>query len=333
MVSQLEQAKAAAEALVSMGVIQNERIEPNLFNFDKEDTSKSFLHHSDFSAEDPNEAATQESLTDFKVIHSLPLTEPPLYFEAEPGEDQAMPVTDDVSPSHYFSTGIRYPKFQKPWNNTDVPFKTFQSLLYWKSEEDEVKLTCKICDLALNKNCHIQNHLQEHLGSLSQNEENGGVQITCRKAENPVSEGTGTLKARAWRQFRPWYQCSFCSERLDSKQDLRKHLQAYHAANTKCESCGHDAFDVCEAILHRQTCYEVKKVKEWECRKCLEIFSIEEELKVSEISYLVFKKKYFKNYSRKLFVLYDRSTNFILAMLTLVMLVVKVYPKKQDSNN
>lgn len=282
MVSQLEQAKTAAEALVSMGLIQDE--ERGQIPLDEEDTGTLFLSLADKPVQkNSKETATNTKLNDSDVIEPLPLTESSESFEADPEEDQAIPVTDDASPSDYFSTGIRCPKFLRGWKETGFAFKTLQKSLYWKSEEGEVKLTCRLCNHIFDANCPIKNHLKEHLDSSchSQNKIDKSDQNSCETIGNR-EQGTNTLKSRFKRQFCPWYQCSFCSERLKSKHDLKEHLQAYHATNTKCESCGHEASDVCDAILHRQRCIEIRKARQWECHKCLEIFFTEEELKVCE---------------------------------------------------
>lgn len=275
MVSQLEQARTAAEALVSMDVIQNETTDQNPVKLDSMDIP---------IEKDLNDTMTSTVFNEAKLIESLPLTEPPEILETEQGEDQAMPITDDVSPSDHFSTGIRHPKFKQGCKGGGVVFNTFQHLVYWKFEEGQVKLTCKMCDHVLDGNCSTRNHLNEHIvsSSLCQNYNYMEEQTTSENIHK-LEQGANIQKSWTKGRFRPWYQCSFCSERLDSKTNLKMHLQACHAANTKCESCGHNASDVCEAILHRQTCTEIKKMREWECRKCLEIFTTEEELKKHQI--------------------------------------------------
>ncbi|KAJ1527486.1 hypothetical protein ONE63_007459 [Megalurothrips usitatus] len=264
-VSQVEQVRTAAEALVSSELIHEETNEE----------TKLFHHGADTVDEHENDEVCSE--LSGGVSARLPSAEHFQYDEHCPTEIQAMPVVDDASPVEFDPANVRCTKFRHFKNDYEICFNNMQNLIYWgMSEDKEVHPACSICKKGFDKQSDIQKHLLSHANMHTHLEENLDITRQVESTSHKV------WKSIHGKRFCPWYQCSFCSERCKTRLLLKQHLQQQHAANAKCEACGYVSSDVCESTNHRQVCPQLKKEKDWRCRKCLESFSSQMDLQTHQ---------------------------------------------------
>lgn len=310
-ISHVEQVRTAAEALITRGLkrgdcqedadlLSKENRGPPYQENSAETSNQILQCDNDADFEHDFNETSSETLDEEKPIGDTPLLELTKALEVDPTEVHTMPITDDVSPYDFYSSEIKFPKMKGKWQGRGITVNNMQKLFYWNESGGNVNITCRLCKAVLDGQSSIQIHLKEHLDvscrvclAVLPSQQDRGVHKCGQKSALKVLRPQQSLNQKLWntiskRRFRPWYQCSFCSMHFKSKLILEQHLQQLHAANSKCNGCGFDSSDVCEAALHRQMCAEVKKQKEWQCRKCLEIFSVEDELLVSSMTFTVY---------------------------------------------
>ena len=302
-VSHLEQVRTAAETLLTKGIIRSGRQKTDLLfrgsmglpEGTSEETTNQIpqLNNDDVFEQDVDESSSETTYINEKLAVDSQFVELAETVEIDLSEVHTMPITDDVSPYDFYSTEIKCPKMKGIWKGRGTTVNNMQKLFCWNESGGNVGITCRLCNAALDGQSSIHSHLKAHADvsceichAMLPSQQDRNAHKCGKKSTPKLLRSQQTLGQKVWSsfskgRFRPWYQCSFCSMHLKSKSMLEQHLQQVHAANAKCSACGFESSDVFKAALHRRTCAEVRKQKEWQCRKCLELFSTEEELLVS----------------------------------------------------
>lgn len=272
-VSEIEQARTAAEALICKTLIcheNSERESEPLLEFistgDDEQCSDDDSAHPAIVLEEEFDPTESEVISDDVTnIESIPLVASNSSFQFLPNDFQVMPIVDDASPSEYLPFENKYSKLSEMRLSKEKSLENMQKFLFWHITEDKnIKLGCRLCNTHLDRLSNFQHHLESHTDFLGNIKENFDMRRQLSQTDHKSQMTTG-ISSR--------YQCSVCSEHFPLRSSLKSHLQQQHEANAKCE-----ASDICKASSHHKFCNKFKKEKEWQCRKCLEVFSMESEL-------------------------------------------------------
>ncbi|KAK3912045.1 Zinc finger protein 287 [Frankliniella fusca] len=283
-VSEVEQARSAAEALLCKSLIRQEINEiekqPSLLNIstsENEICSDTENNYSSILVDDGETIKSEVTSDNASDFESQPLVATNSSFQLLPNDIQVMPVVDDASPVEYFAFESNHTKVCEARLEKRKWFETMQNVFSWHVTEDSsIKLSCRVCNTNFDQLSNCQHHLESHTDFQKRTKEIIG---TNSQLSQGGDNSLKTQNSRACKRIFSRYQCSLCNEHFPSRSLLKSHMQEYHhEANAKCEGCGHVGSDISEVSSHRRICKTIQKEKEWQCCKCLEGFVNESKL-------------------------------------------------------